>query len=152
MIRQIKSKDKLNFIDYCSKKDKYSDFYITKNNKRLYLNDYTNAKICLNDALKRGNKIIVCEEKNTIKGAALILGFADKNPKRYLQLLTNNDNITKNILKYIFWNIKEDLYIKVKLSNPLGNLLERNHFKKIANRGNENLYLHKQFIRTKKNG
>lgn len=153
MIRQIKAKDKKKFIYYCQKQDKYNDFYITKNNNRLFLNDSKHATLCVNQALKKGNKIFIAEENNEIIGVMLILGYADKMPRKYLQILSDNDKVTKNLLKYLFWTIDLDVYIKIKSNNPLKRILEKNYFEKIVTRDNEVLYIHKRFLkRIKKDG
>jgi len=147
MIRPIKSKDKLKFLHYCQKKDEYDDFYIIKDNVRFLLNNFKNAKLCFNEAVKRGNKIFISEENNEIIGVILVFNYKDTFSKQYLHILSDNDKITKNLLKYLFWNLDLDLYIKVKSNNPLTKILNRNYFEKISNENNEELYLHKKFIK-----
>lgn len=153
MIRQIKTKDKQKFIYYCQKKDNYNDFYITKNNNRLFLDKPNHANICINEALKKGNKIFIAEENNEIIGVLLILGYTDKMPKKYIHFLTDNDKVTKNLLKFLFWTLDIDVYIKVKIDNPLKYILQKNYFEKVTTTENEDLYIHKKFLkRIKKDG
>lgn len=153
MIRQIKAKDKQKFIYYCQKKDEYNDFYIIKNNNRLLLDNLKYAKICVNEALKKGNKIFIAEENNEIIGVMLVVGYTDKAPNKYIHILSDSNKITKNLLKFLFWTLDIDVYIKVKENNPLKYILQKNYFEKVITTENEDLYIHKKFLkRIKKDG
>lgn len=109
--------------------DVYGDFYITKSNTRIYLKE--NIEI-LYKCLDKGDKIIFDDE-----GIAIVVGWSDKSPRKYLKLLSKNDQTTDKLIKNINWNISEELFCKIKKTNPLKNILLRNNWKFFADRGKE---------------
>lgn len=109
--------------------DVYGDFYITKSNTRIYLKE--NIEI-LYKCLHKGDKIIFDDE-----GIAIVVGWSDKSPRKYLKLLSKNDQTTDKLIKNINWNISEELFCKIKKTNPLKNILLRNNWKFFADRGKE---------------
>ena len=84
--------------------DLYGDFYITKNNLRLFIKE--NLGIVFKD-LSKGD-IVIYEEK---KGVGFIVGYSDKANRKYLKLLTKDTKIANRLLRVIFWNLNTDLYI-----------------------------------------
>jgi len=102
MLRPINAKDKSNFIYFCQFRDHYSDFYITKDDRRLYLTNIDNAKIAFNDCIKHGNKCFIKEENNEIKAVLLVVGF--------------KDNIL-DLFSFLQWQDLDNLYMKVKTKN-----------------------------------
>lgn len=119
MIRKIKTKDKRNFLFFCRKKDKYSDFYITKNNQRLFLDD---PKVCyrvFNDCLKRGDKCLIKEEGDTFKGILIVNGYADKFSRKYMKIHAYDKKTIDHLAKVITWDFPTDLYVKVKNDSPV---------------------------------
>lgn len=96
--------------------DTYSDFYITKNNLRLMIKD--NFDLVL-DGLKKGDKIAFDDT-----GMAIVTGYSDKSPRKYLKILVRDIKHVDPLLKILFWNVKEkEVYIKLKNNNPLKNYL-----------------------------
>lgn len=109
--------------------DLYSDFYLTRNNIRLYIKE--NIEI-LYKCLHNGDKVIFGDG-----GIAVIIGWSDKSTRKYLKLLSKNSEIADKITKNINWNIAEELYCKIKKTNPLKNILLRNNWKFAGDRGKE---------------
>ena len=89
--------------------DVYSDFYLTKNNLRLFIKENIST---LFECLQAGDKIAYCDD-----GVAIVTGFSDKMPRKYVKLLTKNDAVAEKILKVLGWNLDCDLYIKLKKNN-----------------------------------
>lgn len=114
--------------------DSYGDFYITKNNLRLFIKD--NLDI-LFDGLKKGDKIAFNE-----RGLAIATGYSDNSERKYLKILTIDLKDVDALLKIIYWNVKEDLYCKVKNNNPLKDQLLKSGFKFVGGRGKEILLKH----------
>jgi hypothetical protein len=123
-----KEKSEISFL-ISETTDTYGDFYITKNNLRLFIKDNLDVFF---DCIKKGDKIAFDKE-----GIAVITGFSDKMPRKYLKILAKDINHVPSLLKVVFWNIKEDLYIKVKKNNPLKDILTKNGFKFKGGRGRE---------------
>lgn len=136
MLRRLKSKDKSNFLSYClTQKD--SDFYITKNNERLFLNDIKICKKVFDDIMKRGDMGFVAEENNVISGLALIVGYSDKAERKYLKIHADSDTIADKLFKILAWNYEKSLFLKLKADNLFIKVAQHNRFRFIGNRGNE---------------
>lgn len=109
--------------------DFYGDFYITRNNLRLFIKENQNV---LFDCLKKGDKIAFNET-----GMAVICGFSDKANRKYVKFLTEDNKDIEQFLKVISWNLDCDLYVKIKKNNPQRKVLEDNYFKFAGDRGKE---------------
>jgi len=143
---QLSKKEKIEIERIISEiPDTYRDFYITKNNLRIYIKE--NIHI-LYECLKKGDKIVYGEE-----GIVVVTGFSDNAKRKYLKILARDDKSTERLLKILFWNVKSDLWIKLKKNNPSVKVLqsegeyEENKLKFIIKgyRGSEILLLKKQF-------
>lgn len=117
MLRQINPKDKKNFIHFCQFRDPYSDFFITKDNKRLFLNNINNAQIAFNDCIKRGNKCYIKEENNEIKAVLLVVGFTDKFERKFIKVLAKSKRDILDLFNFLQWQDLNNLFMKVKVSN-----------------------------------
>jgi hypothetical protein len=117
MLRTAKPKDLKNFVYYCQHRDSYSDFYVTKNNKRLYLTNIDVAKEVFIDCMKYGNKCYIKEENNEIKAVMIIIGFKDKFPRKYIKVLSKSKDDFKDLFAYLQWQELKDLFIKVRNTN-----------------------------------
>lgn len=119
-------------LDY---EDIYRDSYITKNNLRLFIKD--NLDILFKD-ITNGDYIAY----DTI-GTAIVTGFSDKAKRKYLKVLAKNIKDAEKLIKIIFWNVKCDLYMKIKKNNPLKDILMKHGFTFVGGRGKEMLLVHK---------
>jgi len=115
MIRPLKQTDLSNFINFCQIKD--SDFYITRNNRRLYLNDLSVAKSVFNDCLKHGDKCYIKEDNNQIVAIMLITGYKDGFDRKYLKLLVKSKNDCRDLFRYLQWQKLKNLFIKSRKNN-----------------------------------
>jgi len=112
--------------------DKYGDFYITKNNLRLFIQDNLHL---LFKGLSKGDYIAFNEN-----GIGLVIGFSDNSPRKYLKILTDDMNVANNIIKAFIMNLNCDLYSKIKRNNPIKDVLLKNGFLSQAGRGKEELF------------
>lgn len=115
--------------------DLFGDFYITKNNLRMFIKDNPNL---LFDCLKNGDKIAYDE-----RGIAIVLGFSDNMPRKYLKILTKDSKALEDLLQIVCWNVTYDLYIKVKKNNPIKDILIQYNFEFLGGRGKEILLVRK---------
>jgi len=148
MIRQIEKNDYLNFSIFCG--NSFPDFYITKNNQRLSLEDLNISKQVFNACIKHGDKAFILEEKQEIQGVILVLGYADKFERKYIKLAYKSFTIAKNLLRYFVWNHKAECFLKIKKDSPILSLINNRMFsytsiknwgfKFISNRGTELLF------------
>ncbi len=136
---QLSKKEKKiinSILDDC--RDDYRDAYITKNNLRLFIKE--NIELVY-DGLKKGDKISY--EDNA--GFIYLFGWSDKASRKYLKILTIDDETTNRLLKTLHWNVREDLWVKIKKNNPVKRILERNGFRFAGDRGKE-LLLYRKYI------
>jgi len=115
--------------------DYFGEFYLTKNNLRLFIKENISL---LFEGLKQGDKIVY--DKDSI---IMVTGFSDKNPRKYIKLLVKNEKTTNDLLTMLSWNLKCDLWAKLKVRNPLVKILQENSFNYFANRGKEILLVRK---------
>ena len=134
---KINKEDKIKISSIIEKiSDIYKDFYITKNNLRLFIHDNVDL---LFDCLNNGDKIVYGEE-----GILLVTGYSDSSKRKYLKILSENINDAIKLITLLIWNLESiDLYIKVKKYNPIIKALMENDFRFFAGRGKELLYLRK---------
>lgn len=116
--------------------DTYCDFYITRNNLRLYIKE--NLEL-LFDCLKKGDKIIFADKE----GMVFITGWSDNAQRKYIKILARNAEGADRLIKVSFHNIKCDLFAKIKKNNPIKEILQKNRFKFIGDRGKEILLMKK---------
>lgn len=118
MIRKLKTKDLKNFIYTCQYRDPYSDFYITKNNRRLFLNNLDIAKKVFNDCTKYAEKCYIKEEGNNIKAILLIVGYKEKSERKYLKVLAKSKKDVKDLFAFLIWQeLPSNVFIKARKTN-----------------------------------
>jgi hypothetical protein len=120
----------------CEITDIYGDFYLTKNNLRLFIKENLNTFF---ETLKKGDKIAYDES-----GVAIVTGFSDKMNRKYVKILVKKPEDASKLLQALHWNIRGDLYTKVKKNNPLKEVYEKNGFEFLGGRGKEILLIRKE--------
>lgn len=148
MIRHITEKDFFSFLEFCT--IKYPDFYVTKNNQRLFLDNPDIIKKIFNTFIKHGDKAYILEEKMQILGTIIVSGYADKFERKYIKLAAQNNTIARDLLRYFIWNHKAECFLKIKKDNPILSLINNRMFsytasknwgfKFVSNRGTELLF------------
>jgi len=121
--------------------DPYGEFYLTKNNMRLYIRE--NSPL-LFDSLKKGDKITY--DNN---GIIIVTGFADNFNRHYIKFLVKNNKSADELLRMLSWNLTCDLWVKIKRNNPLVEVLKTNDFIFFRSRGKE-LLLVRKYIKKEK--
>jgi len=115
--------------------DIYSDFYLTRDNLRLFIKENSHL---LFEGLSKGDKIIYGDE-----GVLFIHGFSDNAPRKYVKILARNEEDASQLLKLLNWNVNEELYAKVKKNNIVLRALQKNGFIWKGSRGLETLVYRK---------
>jgi hypothetical protein len=105
------------------------DFYITKNNLRLFIKE--NLDIVLDDLIA-GDKIFYTENS-----VVCVVGYADKVNRKYLKIVTDTLSEIPKVLFEVFFNTDCDLYIKLKKDNSLIPVLKEFDFVFFGGRGHE---------------
>lgn len=139
-----KKEEKLIWLLMEEMSDEYNDFYITRNNLRLYIKQ--NIEL-LFDCLRKGDKIVFADKE----GIVFITGWSDDAQRKYIKILSRDNEGADRLIKVSFQNVECDLYAKVKKNSPIKTILEKNRFKWVGNRGKEVLLCHKHIpIKSKK--
>lgn len=108
--------------------DFYADFYLTQARTRLFI--IPNLEI-LFEELDKGDKIVYCD-----KGVLVVNGFSGDWDRKFVKILCDDLKTGDKLLKSLE-ELKMDLFIKIKQTNPLKETLEKNGFKFFKNRGKE---------------
>jgi len=116
--------------------DFYGDFYITRNNLRLFIKE--NIEL-LYECLKKGDKIAYSDKD----GIVFVTGFSDKSKRKYVKLLSTDVESADRLLKVVGWHINCDLWAKVKKNNPIKKALIKNNFRFFGDRGKEIIFCRK---------
>jgi len=146
--RALSKKDQLKILfllDELKSKDLWRDFYLTKERNRLFIIENPDV---LFKSLKKGNVIVFND-----KGLLIVTGYADKkitifdykikeeriiNTRKYLKILAQDEKTMDKLIKVLSWNLNTELWAKIKINNPVKNVLEKNGFyKALPLRGKE---------------
>lgn len=142
MIRNLKAKDKIRFLEYCKEfKDKFEDNYVTIERERKFLNEIKISKQVFTNITKKGDKCIIKEDNDNIKGILIMVGFSDKFPRKYVKCIADSQKDYKDLFDFLLMNYDNlELFMKLKKENLLGNIIQRFKFIPIAFRGKELLF------------
>jgi len=91
--------------------------------------------------LNKGDKIAYSD-----KGIIFITGWSDKANRIYIKVLSEDLNEIEQLLQVVLWNIKCDLWIKIKKNNPANQVFQKHGFKFFGSRGVE-ILLHKDKVK-----
>jgi hypothetical protein len=122
------------FIDF------YGDFYITRNNLRLFIKE---NKDLLFECLKKGDKLVYSNKD----GVVFVTGFSDKSKRKYVKVLATDVESADRLLKVTSWHFTCDLWAKIKKNNPIKKALIKNNYRFCGDRGKE-LLLCRKYIPT----
>lgn len=137
MIRRLNYKDTISAYDFVSRiKDKYEDFYITRNKQRVFL---TNLSL-INNLLKYQEVYAV--DNGEIR--ALLIILKEKGFRTYIKVLAEENDYIYDLLKFLNWNFNTEFFIKAKKYNPLVKIAQQFFFNFIGDRGTEILLIKKR--------
>lgn len=130
MIEKLNLKHKLDVYEFVmDNNDVYQDFYVTINKERKFIKDW--------DII---HKLIHKQEfygyfDSGMKGCMIIL--REKGFRTYLKLFAIDRKFATGLIKFLNWNYKEEIFVKIKKDNWLCNILQKNRFRIIGFRGKE---------------
>ena len=142
MIRHLRQKDKINFIDYCLRYSKCKDFYLFENKNRLFLND---SKICekmFNSIIKK-NGICYVADDGQFRGILLIVKDSQIPSKNYLKIAADNYRTIDNLFRFLNWHFSHKLFIRIHKTNIVWKLAKKYKFSPVAFYDNEVLLCRK---------
>lgn len=135
MIERLKEKNLIDVYDFLEKnEDSFEDFYITKEKQRIFLKKNWSL-------IKKILKYHECYGLFDKELKGIIIIVKDKGFRPYVKLLAENKKYIIDLLKYLKWNfLEQDLYMKLKINNPLVEQIKKTGFLKIGMRGKEILF------------
>jgi len=135
MIRKIKSKDRLNFIDFCI----YNQLYF----------DYKKVIFLFRDILRSKYICYVFEENDEIKGFILIENF--KEP--IVRIYVSSEKVVHGLLKYLLWHHRLDLTLKLNQHSIVKYICKRYKFFPVDETNTEITFFRKNYEKvTTQNG
>lgn len=135
MIRQIKTKDKSNFCDYCLQfgNNLFTDY------------SFQNLEREFNNLIKFNKYCIIDEENGKIRG---ILFLEKIENKYYIKTIYKNSQILDRLLNILIWNFKKDLILKIN-DYKVVSTIKKYYFRFNGKENDKYIYLRKYFTRTK---
>jgi len=137
MIKRLNQKNICDIVEFVKKDyDKFEDFYITSDRKRLFLNDSRLVK-----KLLKKQEIYGIYDKE-LEGLLMI--YREKTYRPYIKILSINKDVAKKLIAFLMFNFAEqDLYCKFKKQNPLTVIIQKYGFIFQGDRGQEILLFRK---------
>jgi len=144
MIEQIKPKHNFTIIDFL-KRNRSTDFYFTKDNKRVFI---INTQTC-RQLLRNTVASYFTKNGNGDVGGIIVVWKSKSNnvSRNYLKIHSKYPEVAKKLLKIVLWNHNTDLYVKFNKNNKLLPILMAYGFKFLGDRGKEILILRPKQIR-----
>ena len=143
MITNLKKKQ-LNSLWYFLRSHVQSDFYLTKNNRRVFITELKTFR----SLLSQSNNILVHEEKD-INGVMMIWsGDGGDTKRRYIKFNAIDARVVDRLLTILLWNVNTDLFVKIEKYSPFIYVFKDKNFRFAHGRGKE-ILLHYKYRKRK---
>jgi hypothetical protein len=132
MIQKLKLQNQVDVYDFLSQvNDRFQDFYITKEKERYFLKGNWSL---IKKVLRKQEVYGIYN--NGLKGIMIIV--REKGFRTYIKLLTESNKYYYDLMIYLRFNFMDkELFAKLKINNPLAEILKRKGFINIGMRGKE---------------
>lgn len=108
------------------------DFYYTHENSRIYISDVHSLK----RLIKASSHIYVLEEKGDFVGIILLWKSVGGGKERhYIKVKAINAEVAKKLITILLWNIKKEVYAKIRKDNKFLPVFRNKGFKFLGGRG-----------------
>jgi hypothetical protein len=140
MIKKINYKKLLDVLDFTlNNEDKFEDFYVTSERKRIFIKD---LKII--DKILRYQEVYGFYDKSLI---GIILIYREKTFRPYIKILAKDEKTSIELIRFLVTTAGHlDLFFKLKKINPISRIAQRYGFEFMGNRGQELLLVRKKSI------
>jgi len=118
----------------------HPDFYLTQDNKRVFITEF---KI-LKKLLEQSHEILISSDNGNIDGIILIwYGVAKDTKRKYIKINAKNEKIALKLLTVLLWNyLNSDLFIKINKQSSFIQVFRNKNFNFLGGRGREILLRH----------
>lgn len=139
MVTYLKKKNLFNLWFYLKHKV-HPDFYITEDNKRVLITEYSIFRRLLNQS----HMILINKENNDINGVVMLWkGLGSDKKRSYIKINSLDESVARKLITVLLWNINENIYVKVKNYSPYIRLFKEKRFWFLGSRGKEFLLMYK---------
>lgn len=112
----------------------HPDFYITENNRRIYITSFDTFK----RLLKQSHTVIISEDNNSVDGIIMIWKGIEKQIKRnYVKFSAKNISILDKLIVFLCWSFSKDIHIKIKKFSSSYQKFQDKGFRFLGGRGRE---------------
>ena len=119
----------------------HQDFYLTEDNRRIYITEYNIFK----KLIEQSYLIFVSRELGEVDGVIMIWKSRDKNIKRnYVKISSKDGSIANKLITILLWNHNKDLYLKMNKYSPYLDIFKQKNFYFRGDRGREVLLVFRQ--------
>jgi len=116
------------------------DFYYTFENSRIYSSTLTELKTFLHAC----RNIYVFCDRGDYKGIIMLWKSMGGGKERcYVKIRAQNDDIARNLLTVLLWNIKDEIFAKIRKDNKYLQVFKNKGFRFIGGRGIQVLLMYK---------
>ena len=129
-----KHKDEMGAILDFLKRNREPDFYLTKNNQRLYVNDSKTLRKFLKECII--TYVHRDRETGEVTGVVSVWkGIGGTTKRFYIKMSALNSDVIRDVLIVLFWRTNFELYAKLRKDSPFLNILRNKGFKWFHGRG-----------------
>jgi len=129
--RHSKRADYAGLLSFIKTKFDY-DFYYTHDNSRIYVDDIHQLKHFVQSSLH----VYVAEIDNDYAGCILLWKSVGGGKNRYyIKIKATTEEVAKNLVTVLLWNVKQEVYAKIRKDNQFLTVLRTKGFKFLGGRG-----------------
>lgn len=134
MIKELTDKkDISDLIDIVQSLDcEKDDFYLTKNNQRIYAKDADSLKEFLKEAFN-----IYYVNDNDSKGIILVWKSIGEITRNYIKIIASDFETAKKLTTVLLWSFKEKLFIKIRKDSLYLQIFKEKGFQFLGGRGKQ---------------
>ena len=134
MIERLKTRSRVELgwvVEFLNENNNY-DFYLTKDNSRLYIRDIKSLKMLLRESIDA----YIQKEKGNITGLILLWRSSGGGKSRFfVKLVANDSKVSRDLLTVLLWNTAMELYVKIRKDSKFLQVFKSKGFKFKGGRG-----------------
>jgi hypothetical protein len=112
------------------------DFYYTKDNSRIFVQDTA----CLKDFLKQCTDIYFSNTDDDIDGIVMLWkSLGGDKTRYYVKIKASEEKVAENLLTVLLWNVKQDVYAKIRQDHKFYDIFKHKGFRFEGGRGVQSL-------------
>ena len=143
MIERLKTGNRVELgwlVEFLNNNNNY-DFYLTKDNSRLYITDVQSLRMLLRESID----VYAQKEKGNFTGVILLWRSSGGGKSRFfVKLVAKDKKVAKDLLTVLLWNTNMELYAKIRKDSEFLQVFKSKGFKFKGGRGVQ-ILLHRKF-------